>query len=426
MPATRLTGLFGVLARSALPICILAAGTGAYSILSNEPEKPKSPPVEKQDLRTKVTELRITDYPVVIKTHGIVQAHNEVSISAEVPGLITHVSPSFEVGSYFSEGEILVELDAQDYTTALALAEAQLLGARAALQLARQVHEQNLKLVAKDVVSETEVSQTSAALAQAEAQLDSATAGVEQAQRNLERTKIRAPFDGRVRQKAIGLGQSVGLGTPLGVVFAVDFAEVRLPIAGRELQFLDLPELAGDRPVEVTLRDAVGEASSTIWKAKIVRTEGALDADSLELFAIARIDDPFGLKSGEPPLRIGQPVEGSIVGKTLTGVAALPRAAVRQLDKVYLVDQTELTLSSKTIEPIWSDEEHVFVRDASIRDGSWLSTTHLVYAPDGAKVEIIPEVESGPQPPTQKTSAGAAPVAKSKEKSQDAPKRPDS
>ncbi|MCH7708862.1 MAG: HlyD family efflux transporter periplasmic adaptor subunit, partial [Myxococcales bacterium] len=166
------------------------------------------------------------------------------------------------------------------------------------------------ELIQKNGVSEAVVDESLAIRSQAAAELDSAIAQLEQAKRDLERTKIRAPFDGRVRQKAVGLGQSVGLATALGVVFAIDFAEVRLPIAGRELQFLDLPEMADDAPVEVELRDAINEASETVWKATIIRTEGALDKDTLELFAIARVDDPFGLKSEHPPLRIGQPVVG--------------------------------------------------------------------------------------------------------------------
>ena len=47
----------------------------------------------------------------------------------------------------------------------------------------------------------------------------------------------------------------------------------------------------------------------------------------------------------------------------------------------------------KTIDPIWSDEDYVIVRDPLLHRGNFLSTTHLVYAPDGAKVEIIPDVE---------------------------------
>ena len=119
MPATKRPGFLSVLVRAALPVGILAAGGIAYSILSMELEKAKSPPLEEQVIQTKVTELQVRDYPVVIRTHGVVQAHSEVGPGAQVSGQITRVSPAFEVGSYFSVGDVLVELDARDYITAL-------------------------------------------------------------------------------------------------------------------------------------------------------------------------------------------------------------------------------------------------------------------------------------------------------------------
>lgn len=389
-PATKRPRLVSWLVRAMVPAGFLAAGCFAYSYLSVEAEKEMSPPLAEQTVRTNVTELRIQNYQVVISTNGIVQSHNDVALNAQVSGLITKVSPAFEVGSYFSEGDVLIELDASDYETVVAVAEARYLGDWSALRLATQALERNMTLFRRNLLSEAEINRAMATREQASADLDATTAQVERAKRDLDRTKIRAPFDGRVRQKSVGLGQTVGSGTVLGVVFAVDFAEVRLPIAARELPYLELPEFPDDAPVEVELRDAIGEASETVWKAKIVRTEGALDEDSLELFAIARVDDPFGRKSGHPPLRIGQPVVGFIAGKLLNNVIAVPRSAVGQLDQVYFVDKSELTLISKTITPIWRDQNHVIVRDPLIEDGALLATTRLVYAPEGAKVEIIP------------------------------------
>ena len=393
-PAAKPTGNnpLAKLLRLALPLALLGIGVGAYMYLSVEPEKEKAPPAEKRAIRTKAAELRVEDYQVVINTNGIVQAHNEVGLSAEVNGQIMKISPSFEVGAYFNKGDVLVELDDRDYRTALAVADAQLLGAEAAVELATETYDRNKNLYSKNGVSEAVLKQAFAAQAQANAQLDTATAQVERAQRDLERTKIVAPFDGRVRVRNVGVGQLVGGGTPLGIVFAVDFAEVRLPISGKELSYLKLPEQATDEPVAVELRDAINKDSKNIWTAKIVRTEGTLDTNSLELFAIARIDDPFGRTSGMPPLRIGQPVTAAVEGTVMKDVVAVPRIAVRQLDQVYFIDKDKLTLLGKTLDPIWTDEEHLIIRDPDVKDGQWLATTRIVYAPDGATVEIIEDI----------------------------------
>ncbi len=385
--------MIAVFFRAVIPIGILAAGGHAYWVLSVEPEEAKSEPPAEQIIRTRVTRLRAGGYTVVVKTNGVVQPHNLVTLSAEVSGRITTVSPAFEVGAYFSEGDVLVELDDRDYRTALTVAKARHKVAESARQLAANSHRRMAELFRKNAVTDSELDQAAATLAQTTAEVDTTAAQIEQAQRDLERTKIRATFNGRVQRKLVGFGHQVAPGTALGDVFAVDFAEVRLPLASRELRFLDLPEMNGDLPVEVELRNAIDETSDAVWKAKIVRTEGALDRDSLELFAIARVADPFGLHSNHPVLRIGQPVVATIRGAELENVVAMPRGAVRQLDQVFLVDENELTLKTMTIQPVWSDEEHVIVRDPLIHDGALLATTQLVYAPEGAEVEIIPDAE---------------------------------
>ena len=146
-----------------------------------------------------------------------------------------------------------------------------------------------------------------------------------------------------------------------------------------------------DAPIDVVLRDGITGDTTFSWKAQIVRTEGTLDENSFELFAIARVKDPFGRQNRQPSLRIGQPVTATIHGKVLDDVIAIPRAAVRQLDQIFLVNKVDLTLMSVTINPLWSDEEHIIVRHPLIQHGDLLSTTRLVYAPDGSQVEIIPE-----------------------------------
>jgi RND family efflux transporter MFP subunit len=396
--------LVDLLVRAGLPVGLLAASVLAFLFLAREPERAKAPPAKAQPIRTKIVELRVREYPVVIKTHGIVQPHHEITMSAQVSGRIERLSPKFEDGAFFSTGDVLVELEADDYRTAAAVAEARLLGAEAALALATVNHGRNTKSFEENLIAKTEVDLTAANLKQATAEVNAAKAQLERAERDLERTRIRAPFDGRVRTREVGLGQLVGTSTPLGTVFAVDYAEVRLPIAGRELPFLELPDSPDDPQVEVELRNAIDLTSTITWRGRIIRTEGALDENSLELFAIARVNDPFGLQSGHPPLRIGQPVVASIAGRMLQDVVALPRVAVRQLDQIFLVDRTGLTLSARTVVPVWEDKENIIVRDPAIVDGSWLATTHLVYAPDGARVEIIPDIEAPPATAASATS----------------------
>ena len=452
------------LGRLAIPCAILAAGGLGYLALTVGPEQSEGKPPAAPKIRTTVTELSVGDYPVSVRTHATVQPRHHVIISAEVAGRIAKIHPNFEVGSYFSKGDVLIELDEEDvtqqeisyenalankilatsqvevaktnikeylegsYQTELAAKEMALVVSQTSLKSAKDMHGHAKKMFRKGYVSSLELGskadtvrhaeldvktrqteldvfqnitkakvlqELEANLAAARARLAAEEAALKLEKQKLGREQLRAPFDGRVVGKQVGLGQQVSATTVLGEVISVDYAEVRLPLARRDLRYLKLPELSSDEPVDVELRDAIDETAETVWDAKIVRTEGMLDQSSLELFAIAVVEDPFGLNSQHPVLRMGQPVTAAIKGVVLKDVIKVPRNAVSQLNKVFVIDKEQLTLSQRTIEPIWSDEKHMIIRDPRIKDGALLATTRLVYAPEGSPVEIIPDADQG-------------------------------
>lgn len=395
-PVKRPRRFFSMILRALLPLAVLALGWAGYSILSVEPEKAKAPEAKRRTIKTRAVALRVQDFPTTIQTRGVIRAHNEVMLTSQVSGKVLRILPEFEDGAFFAQGDVLVEIDPQDLSGAVVVAEAQLARAKSA-HAQEETRAKQARLNWNDLRFGEEPSELALRLPQlreAEANVKSATAQLEQARRNLERAKVRAPFAGRVRQRTVGLGQSVGPGTTLGSIFAIDYAEVRLPITADDMPFLNLPEGPEDTPLDVRLRDALDENSDTVWIARIVRTEGTLDRNSLALFAIARISDPFGRGSGAAPLRIGQPVVASIPGDVLENVVPLPRRAVRQLDQVVLLEPNEpngFTIKQQGIESIWENEQYVVVRDPNITDGTLLATTHLIYAPEGSEVEILPD-----------------------------------
>ncbi|QDU56949.1 efflux RND transporter periplasmic adaptor subunit [Aeoliella mucimassa] len=385
--------LAGLLLRVAIPCVILAAGWFGFQILASHVEEEPAPEPKKLLLRSRVEEMEVVDFPVTIETNAVVQAHNQVTLNAQVSGVVTSVSANFEVGAYFNKGDLLVEIDQRDYHTALSIANSELEAAKSELKLAKVVEDRKLKLVGSNAVSQGEVDAATATREQAEANVALAETGVEQAELNLTRTRILAPFDGRVLSKLIGIGQLAGANTPLGEIFAIDYVEVRLPISGDQRPFLDLPEFPEDEPLPVTLRDGIQDTNTAVWRGNIVRTEGVLDENSRDLYAIARVEDPFGRTQSKPPLRIGQPVVASIQGTILHDVVALPRAAVRQLDSVVLVTREEHTLLPLKVKPIWSDTKHVIVAASTIPTNMLLATTPMPYSPKGSKIEIIPAAD---------------------------------
>ena len=383
----------GLVLRIVLPFVLLVLGVIGYNKLSVEIPEEAQPRRERKPVETRVLELKREDYQVEIPSQGNIRAHGLVNLTAEVAGKVQAIHPPFEEGAFFSKGDILLEINPIDLQVALISAQAQVASAQLNLEKEEALAEQ-ARLDWKDLGYEDEPS----ALVRREPQLKAARQGLllaeaqeESALRNLERTKVTAPFDGRVLRRTVGVGQSIGPSTALAEIFSTDYSEVRLPLSTLNLRDITLPEDASDPPLPVTLRDGLDDQSSTEWSARILRTEGALDANTLELFAIARIEDPFGLRSEQPPLRVGQPVIASIPGKTLEDVFVIPREAVSQLSRIRIVDPTTMKLDSAYIRPLHSDDDHIIFRDSSLEDGTLLVLTRLVYAPDGGGVIIIPE-----------------------------------
>ena len=162
---------------------------------------------------------------------------------------------------------------------------------------------------------------------------------LEQARLDLERTILRAPFDGRVRSESVGISQLVGRAVPLARIYSTDVAEIRLPLADADLAHLELSlaTFGEGPPADVTTSFA---GLSLVWPARIARVEGQVDAATQMVHVVAVVEDPYGRKvaADGPPLAAGMFVDVAIKGRTAHGVFALPRAALRDEDQVLIVD----------------------------------------------------------------------------------------
>jgi len=395
-------GLLGIVVRIVLPIVLLVVGIIGYGKLSIKQPEEAPPRPEAKAIEARVHELKRQHYQMLVPSQGHIRAHSLVTFTSQVSGRVQIIHPTFEEGAFFKKDDVLLEINPIDFQVALISAQAQMAGAQLNLDKEEALAEQ-ARLDWKDLGYKDEPS----ALVRREPQLKAArqTLALAQAQeasalRNLERTKVTAPFDGRVLTRTAGVGQTIGAGTPLGGIFATDYSEVRLPVSTLRLGDLTLPEDTDDPPLSVTLQDGLDEDSTTAWDASILRTEGALDARTLELFAIARIEDPYGLKSEKVPLRVGQPVTAAIPGRMLEDVFVIPREAVSRLSRIRVVNPETMKLGTAYIRPLHSDDDHIVFKSSSLEDGTLLVLTRLVYAPDGGDVVVV--VDNVPEEATEK------------------------
>jgi len=216
----------------------------------------------------------------------------------------------------------------------------------------------------------------------AQARVSSAEAGLTKAKLDLERTAIRAPYDGRVLSQMVELGQVVSVNTQLGEIYSTDIAEVRLPIRNNDLRFVDLPERAGSSiPVSV-FSELV---SNHVWEAQIVRTEGAIDDTARQLHVIAEIPSPFESGDGLWSLKIGEYVTAKIAGRELQDVIMIPASAIYQGSFAYVVE--EGLLQRRELDIAWSNESEALVV-AGLAAGDELVTTLLGQVTSGVAVKV--------------------------------------
>ena len=231
-----------------------------------------------------------------VRTHGSVVPRTESELVPEVDGRVLRVSPALVSGGFFSKNDVLLEIDSLDYDVALEQARAGMARAKSDLDNERKDHLRQEDLVTNGSVSASQLDNSLNRVTIAKATLREARARLARAQRDLARTSITAPYDGRVRSERVDAGQFVRRGEAIGTIYAVDFAEVRLPIHANELAYLDLPiskegqSLATQAKVTLSAEFA---GSVHFWQGKVVRTEGELDPMTRMVHVVARIADPY-------------------------------------------------------------------------------------------------------------------------------------
>jgi RND family efflux transporter MFP subunit len=352
-----------LLDRRTLPFVILALGVLAtFVLIATRPRVEPSPPEVRVPL-VRVLPVTTETLRLSVHTHGEVRPRTESDLVPEVSGTVRWASPSLVSGGFFDAGEPLLRIDPLDYEVALESARATRARAesdvaRAERELARQrsLAEQDVTSAARLDDAETSARAVHAALRQAEAALL-------QAERNLARCEIRAPYAGRVREEQVDVGQFVNRGAPVARIYAVDFAEVRLPIPDEELAHLDLALVrsADDGGPEVTLHaDFAGRRQA--WTGRVVRTEGELDPKTRMVHVVARVDDPYRpAQPGAAPLSVGLFVDAEIHGRELAGAVRIPRAALREGDRVFLAD-AEDRLRIRSVEVAQRGREEIVIR----------------------------------------------------------------
>jgi RND family efflux transporter MFP subunit len=380
------------LIRRILPLVMLSLLVlVAYKITQSEPAafKGKSSSTHKLVVETKV--LEASPFKVMIESFGVVQARTNSELFALISGQIKTASPRYESGAFFKKGDVLLTIDAADYAVEVQVAKGNLVNAELALAEEEARYDQaqrDWKKQSKHIKA-TDYALRLPQLRAAKSNIETAKAKLTLAELNLERTKIRAPYNGRILNTFVNVGSVIGPNVQLAQIYSSDAIEVRLPVANKALRFIELPEQSkGNKQVfpQVFIENKLTEPAQT-WQGSIVRTEASIDAASQQLYVVARIDDPFqeNETKAKRPLKIGQFVRANISGQEIDKVISIPNATLYQGSYVYLVEDNRL--QRQTVEVLWRDQ-HTSVIASGLESGQHLVTTLLGQITSGTLVDV--------------------------------------
>ena len=346
--------------------------------------KPVADTVEKEAILpvVKVWRAQASDYQVIIESHGVVNPMQLTDLASEVSGKVKFLSPKFEVGQRFQVNEVILEIDSSDYEAVQAKAVAELADAKLALSKENALSEQALrdwKVLGKGK-EPNDLVLRKPQLESALARVVSARAGLEKAERDLERTKIRSPYESKIERTNVELGSLLTLGTVVGSIYSADLYEIRLPVSINEFDFVDVSKSS-----KVLFETEISGMPYS-WNGNLLRSESKVDQSSQSIFLVAAIENSLSNKKFLVP---GVYLKAKIFGRILEETYSLPRSALYDRNKIFVVNEDE-TISIREIKIIRSSKDIVIVSDG-IGNGDLVITTPVSNAIDGMKVEVYQE-----------------------------------
>ena len=396
-----------------LPLVAVAVGLAIFWLLLVTKEVPvKSEPVIPSPL-VRVMTAQPEDVRLKVMSRGTVVPRTESDLVAEVRGRVIEGSPHLVEGGFFDAGDVLLRLDDREYRIALDRAEANVKLRQSEARLASAEARRRRELERRGAASAADLEQFESRELVAAAALQAARAAREQAELDLERTVVRAPFDGRVRERNVDVGQFVAPGAKLGRIFAVDYSEVRLPIRIDEFAYLDASldfavSTEGFEGAPVVLSARLGGRDLT-WEARIERAEAAIDEQTRMLNLVARVDDPYRLTDGAPdregeaeaeadavaafedaaktPLPPGLFVAAEIEGRLVEDVFVLPLMALRDGNQVFVHD-TDGLLRVRDVSVVRRDRDRVVI-DEGIEAGEQIVVSPLRIYSEGMELRAL-------------------------------------
>ena len=348
-------------------------------------------------MTVEVLPLKRENYQILLDSYGVVAPRTHGALMSQVSGQVVFVDDSFRNGGFFEKGDLLVKIDDSDYIAEVNIAKANLITAQQNLteELARS---EQAKIDWERLGNGQTPSDLVLRIPQqesAQANLISARAQLNKAELALSRTKVSAPYSGRVVSQNADIGTVVTSNSVLANIYATDYLEVRLAINNSDLAFVDLPETNIDnsssaKAIAVTFTsDLIGKQS---WTGKVVRTESEIDSVSRQLYVVAQINKPFSQEVERGfSIKIGEYVSAQITGRELSDALVIPVTEIYQGSYVFI--EQDGVLLRKDVKIAWQNDKSALIK-SGLEAGQELVLTPLGQVSSGTAVRVVSRQEN--------------------------------
>ncbi len=372
-----------------LPVLIIAAAGFANSYMSGFKPEPEEKEEEAKAMPVLTASAATETVTLSVTTQGEVQPRTQISLVPQVSGVLTYMSPKFIEGGAFKKGELLARVEPAEYELRVVQAKANI--AQAETTLLRERSESEIARRDWDELGDgsapSALTLREPQMAEASARLDAARAQLAEAELQLARTAIYAPFSGRVIRRDVNAGAYVRTAQSLGEIYSADIMDVRLPLTNQDLGRAGLTvgySANVGQGIPVTLSADVAGKIAT-WDAEIVRTDSRFDSQTRVLFAYAEVRDPFA--TGQPPLVPGTFVDANVVGEDVVAAVTIPRGGLRGDDRVF-VATLDGTLEIRTVDVRASDRQQAVITNG-LSAGETVIVSPIRGAAEGMRIEVV-------------------------------------
>jgi RND family efflux transporter MFP subunit len=352
-----------------LIICLLliAVGIGgARFLIATKPKVSKRPP-EKMAPLVRTAALQAENYTFSIPAMGTVIPARETGLEVPASGEVIYVHPELTEGGMLAKGTKILQVDPKDYELALHQKRRALADAEYAYKLEQghqDVARQEWNLLYGDKPmdeGESDLALRKPHLEKVKVEIEAARAELEQAEINLKRSTLTAPFNALVLNSYVEQGSQVSSQERLADLVGTDNYWVRVSLPLDRLKWIQVPngEQAEGSVVKIFYR------TDNVKIGKVIRLLPDLSKEGRMARLLIEVNDPLDLtakKEKQPMLLIGEYVRVSIEGEELQNVFQVPRSALHNDSEVWIFNE-EGKLSIRPVKTIWRDRGSVVVSD---------------------------------------------------------------